>query len=716
MTVTSSASATDTVGQAPAPRRALWATGGATLVALTLAVLVVGAWHLTQGTSGVGLADLLRLATGQPSGAGGGAGTAQVTAVRDILVGSRLPRLAAGVAVGFALGVAGALFQSIARNALASPDTLAVTAGSYLAVVVVAAFGLTIPLWASGAVAFVGGIAAAALVLGLAGGAGSSTTRLVLAGSAVALALQAAASTLLILFEAETTGLFAWGSGSLSQLDLTAFWRALPVVVLATAGGLLLSRRLDVLGLGDDTAGALGVPVRSTRALGVLLAVLLTAAAVTLAGPIGFVGLAAPVVARLLARVVPALHRHVILLPAAGLLGAFVVVLADAVVRAVLGAKDALSVPTGVATTLLGALVMVVLARRLRDAGPSRKPPAAAAGPRSTRRFVVVLSVCAALAVGVTLLGLLAGSTWLRTGDIALWLQGQGPALVQFALDERAPRVAAALAAGSALALAGTMVQATARNPLAEPGILGITGGAGLGAVIVVTAVAGTAWGNGVAASGPAMLVAAVVGGLLAFTLVYLLAWRGGLHADRLVLIGIGLGYLTTALTTFLLLRSDPWNTPRIYTWLSGTTYGRELPDVLPVIVVLALAVPLAVVVRRELDLLAVDDDTPRLVGVRLERSRLLVLAVAAVLASASVTAVGVVGFVGLVAPHAARALVGGRHARVLPVAMLLGAVLLGLADTLGRTVIAPAQLPAGLAVALLGAPYFVWLLARSRA
>jgi iron complex transport system permease protein len=710
MTVIQSSSTTDTAPQAPASRPAAWASGAAALVVLALAVLVVGAWHMTQGTSGVGMGDLLRLAGGQVSGQVSGQSAEDAAAVRDILVGSRLPRLAAGVAVGFALGVAGALFQSIARNALASPDTLAVTAGSHLAVVFVAAFGLTVPLWASG------GIAAAGLVLGLAGGGGSSTTRLVLAGSAVALALQAAASALLILFEAETTGLFAWGSGSLSQLNLTAFWRALPVVLLATAAGLVLSRRLDVLGLGDDTAGALGVPVRSTRAVGVLLAVLLTATAVTLAGPIGFVGLAAPVVARLLARVVPALHRHVILLPAAGLLGSFVVVLADAVVRALMGAEAALAVPTGVATTLAGALIMVLLARRLRDAGPSRTPPAATAGPRSARRFAVVLSICVTLTIGVALLGLLAGSTWLRTGDIALWLQDQGPAVVRFALDERAPRVLAAIVAGAALALAGTMVQATARNPLAEPGILGITGGAGLGAVIVVTAVAGTAWGNGVAASTGAMLVAAVIGGLVAFGLVYLLAWRGGLHADRLVLIGIGLGYLTTALTTFLLLISDPWNTPRIYTWLSGTTYGRDFSQVLPVVIVLALAIPLAVVVRRELDLLALDDDTPRLVGVRLERSRLLVLAVAAVLAATSVTAVGVVGFVGLVAPHAARALVGGRHARVLPVAMLLGAVLLGLADTLGRTVIAPAQLPAGLAVALLGAPYFVWLLARSRA
>jgi iron complex transport system permease protein len=137
--------------------------------------------------------------------------------------------------------------------------------------------------------------------------------------------------------------------------------------------------------------------------------------------------------------------------------------------------------------------------------------------------------------------------------------------------------------------------------------------------------------------------------------------------------------------------------------------------QVVPVAVVLLVAIPLALALRRQLDLLALDDDTPRLVGVSLERTRLGVLLLAAVLAGTSVTAVGVVGFVGLVAPHMARALVGGRHLRVVPVAVLLGAALLGLADTAGRTVIAPAQLPAGLVVALIGAPYFVWLLARSR-
>ncbi|MDQ0614322.1 ABC-type Fe3+-siderophore transport system permease subunit [Microbacterium sp. W4I4] len=653
-----------------------------TLVGLLVVLVLASAWHLTQGTSGA------------------------VFANPDILFGSRLPRLAAGVAVGLALGVAGLLMQSLARNPLASPDTLGVTAGAYFAITAVTAFGISIPFWASGVVAVGGGLFAAGLVLGLAGGAASSTTRLVLAGSALALALQAGTSTLLVLFDEETKGLFAWGSGSLSQLSIDSFLRAAPVIVVGIALAFALTRRLDVLALGDDTASSLGVPIRSTRIIGILLSVLLTAAAVTLAGPIGFVGLCAPVLARLLSRLVPALGRHALLIPATGLIGAIVVIGADAVLRAIIGAEGAIAVPTGVATTLLGALVLIVMARRLRDAGPTRRPPSIRFGVRSARRFRIVVIVGIAVLAAVILIGMLVGATPLLTGDILLWLQHQAPPLVSFALDERAPRVVAAVLAGAALGLAGTITQAVSRNPLAEPGLLGITGGAGLGAVLVVTSAAASTFG---------MLVAAIVGALLAFGLVYALAWRGGLSADRLVLIGIGVWYGTTALTTFVLLRANPWDTPKIYTWLSGTTYGRIWEQVVPLAVVLVIALPFVLMQRRDLDILAMDEDTPRLVGIRLERTRLALLAAAALLAALSVSAVGVVGFVGLVAPHAARALVGARHTRVIPVAVLLGAVLVGVADAIGRTVLAPAQLPAGLVVALIGAPYFVWLLWRSR-
>ncbi|MFD9876504.1 iron ABC transporter permease [[Kitasatospora] papulosa] len=691
-------------GGKPLPRaeRGGSPTGVFVLVLLLATTALVGMWHLTQGTSGVGVGDLVRYLAGDHENTGG-------APVGEIFTGSRLPRLLAGIAVGFALGCAGALLQSVTHNALASPDTLAVTAGAYFTLTLVAAFGFAVPLWASGAVAFAGGLVAAALVLLLAGrAAGTAGTRLILAGSATALALDAATGMLLILFNQNTTGLFAWGSGSLAQLNIDASVRAFPLVAVVLCVALALSRRLDVMNLGDDAASTLGVPIRSTRVAAVLCAVLLTGTAVTLAGPIAFVGLGAPVAARLIAGRARALRRHLFLVPAAGLLGALLILLADAILRALQGADGAASIPTGVPTALLGAVVIIVLAMRLRDTGRLRQPPAARVAARSRRAYLLVVAVTVALLAGAVVVAVLAGSLWLKTGDVVLWIQGTAPDLIGQALDDRFPRVVAAVLAGAALGLAGCVVQSSVRNPLAEPGVLGITAGAGLGAASVVT--------SGLPGGQPVLVAVAVAAGLATFGLIALLAWRGGFLPDRFVLIGIGCGYGLSSVTTFLLLRADPYNTPRIFTWLSGTTYGRTLPDVVPVAVALALALPALLAMRRQLDLLAVDEDTPRIVGVRVERARFAALAIAAVLAALSVIAVGVVGFVGLVAPHLARSLVGARHGRAIPVAMLLGGLLVCVADALGRTLVAPAQVPAGLMIALVGAPYFVWVLRKSRA
>ncbi|MEV5200610.1 iron ABC transporter permease [Streptomyces sp. NPDC053720] len=691
-------------GRKPQPRtgRDRGSAGAAVLALLLVAVALVGMWHLTQGTSGVGVRDLLRYFAGDGENTGG-------APVGEIFTGSRLPRLLAGVAVGFALGAAGALLQSVTRNTLASPDTLAVTAGAYFTLSLVAAFGLTVPLWASGAVAFVGGLLAAALVLALAGrAAGTTGTRLILAGSAMAMALDSATAMLLILFEQNTTGLFAWGSGSLAQLNIDASIRAFPLMAVVLCVALALSRKLDVMGLGDDAASSLGVPIRTTRVIAVFCAVLLTSTSVTLAGPIAFVGLGAPVLARLIAGRVRALRRHLLLVPASGLLGALLILLADASLRAVQGAGEAASIPTGVPTALLGAVVIVVLALRLRDTGGPGQPPRARVATRSRRSFLLVVTGAVVLLAAAVLVATLAGSLWLRTGDIVLWSRGIAPDLIGQALDDRVPRVVAAVLAGAALGLSGCVVQSAVRNPLAEPGVLGITAGAGLGAVSIVT--------SGLSGGRPLLIAAAVATGLATFAVIALLAWRGGFLPDRFVLIGIGCGYGLSSITTFLLLRTDPWNTPRIFTWLSGTTYGRTLPDVVPVAVALALALPVLLGMRHRLDLLAVDEDTPRVVGVGPARTRFAALTIAAVLAALSVIAVGVVGFVGLVAPHLARSLVGARHGRVIPVAMLFGGLLVCVADALGRTVVAPAQMPAGLMISLVGAPYFIWVLRRSRA
>ncbi|AMB60288.1 iron ABC transporter permease [Microterricola viridarii] len=684
----------------PAGRRG---TLAAALAAGLLLVAVLAAIHLTQGSSPVTVAELWQVVTG-----GGGE---QANAV---LVASRVPRLLAGLLVGVALGTAGVVMQTVARNILASPDTLAVNAGAYLAVVAFAAFGLSLPLITGSLVAFLGGLAAAALVLGLAaggggnGGSGGGTVRLVLAGSAIALAFSALTTMLLLLFAEETTGMFAWGAGTLGQTSIDGVAQLGPVVLVAVLALLLIANKLDILALGDDTASVLGVKVRRTQVIAIVLAVLLSASAVTVAGPIGFVGLAAPAIVRLLAVRIPGLQRHRALIPAAAIMGVIVVLGADVLLRLVFGGSAAVAVPTGVVTTLFGAVFLVILARRLSDGGGTSSAAGFALGTSSSARTRRLLIVGAAvLLVLVAFFSLLLGDAKLLAGDLLNWVTGQAGPVTEFVLNTRMPRVLAAILAGAALAIAGAVVQAVTRNPLAEPALLGVTGGAGVGAVLVIT-IAPLASFWAVTAGGLAGAVAAAV-------IVFGLAAAGGFAQSRLILIGIGVSAAAGAIVSMLIISTDPYNGAKALTWMSGSTYGRTLPQLLPVLIALIVAAPILVGARRDFDVLAQDDDTPRILGVPLGRTRLGLLSVAVALTAAAVAAVGVIGFVGLVAPHAARALVGGRHSLVLPMSALLGALLVCVADALGRTVIAPGQLPAGLLTAVVGAPYFVWLLWRSR-
>jgi ABC-type Fe3+-siderophore transport system permease subunit len=300
----------------------------------------------------------------------------------------------------------------------------------------------------------------------------------------------------------------------------------------------------------------------------------------------------------------------------------------------------------------------------------------------------------------------LLGDAKLLLGDVTNWLTGRASQGIAYVLDTRVPRVSAALLAGAALALAGTVVQAVTRNPLAEPGVLGVSSGAGLGAVLVVTAapVVGS-----VATAGGALVGAAV-----AATVVFGLAARGGFRQNRLVLVGVGVSSGLTAMTSLVIVLTDPFDATKALTWLAGSTYGRTWSDCIPVAVVLGVCLAVVVAGRRTLDLVSLDEDTPRLLGIGLSRARLGFLVVSVVLTATAIAAVGTIGFVGLVAPHAARALVGRRHALVVPVAVVLGAVLVCVGDVVGRTVIAPAQLGAGILTAAIGAPYFLWLLVRS--
>ncbi len=657
-----------------------------------LLVAVLACVDITQGTANVGTGEVWKALTGRA-----GPGDASV------VVASRLPRMVAGLLVGAALGVAGAAMQAVSRNVLAAPDTLAVSAGAYLALGVVTVTGLQVPLIAESGAAFVGGLAAAAVVLAVSG-LGTGTVRLVLAGSALALGLSSVTDGLLLLYPESTAGLYQWSQGSISQNGFDGVLQMLPVVAIAVAGFLLISRRVDALALGDDASRGLGVSVRSTRVVAVLLAVLLSAASVTLAGPVGFVGLCAPAVVRPLRRRFRALTRSWASFPVAGIAGAAIVLGSDVLLRAMISPDTAVAIPTGVVTSIVGAAFLVVIAMRSRDTGQASVLEGGQ--PASRRATVLVGGGLILVLCGVVVNALLLGDSTLLVGDLVNWATGRAGPSVSYILDTRVPRVLAALCAGSALALAGTAVQAVTRNPLADPGLLGVSGGAGLGAVLLVTTVP-TVSSAGVAG-------AALLGAGLAAVVVFGLAARGGFRQNRLVLVGIGVSSGLYAVISLVIVLTDPFDKVKALTWLSGSTYGRTYADVVPVAIVTVLALAFVLLRRRELDLVSLDEDTPRLLGVGLGRTRLQLLVLAVALTGTAVSAIGTVGFVGLVAPHAARALVGRSHARVAPVAVGLGAALVCISDLLGRSVIAPAQLGAGILAAVIGTPYFVWLLIRT--
>lgn len=329
--------------------------------------------------------------------------------------------------------------------------------------------------------------------------------------------------------------------------------------------------------------------------------------------------------------------------------------------------------------------------------------------PRFTARRALLigaalLALCAAL--GVLSLGL--GAVRTPAGDVVRVLLGGGDALTrQLVLDLRAPRVVVALLCGAMFAASGTVMQGVIRNPLASPDLIGVGAGAGLAATVFLLA-----WPHAPAGGLPWAALAGAWGG---FGLVLLLAREGGgrLHPVRLALVGVAVAAALGAAQQLVLVRA-PDGLSSALTFLTGTVYGADVDRALRLLPWAAVLLPAALILHRTLDVLSLGEDLATSLGTRVQPSRLLALGVGVALAGAAVTGAGILGFVGLLAPHVARLLVGARHARTMPVSMLLGALLVLTADTLGRTLLPPLDVPAGLLTTLVGAPYFLYLLRRT--
>ena len=274
----------------------------------------------------------------------------------------------------------------------------------------------------------------------------------------------------------------------------------------------------------------------------------------------------------------------------------------------------------------------------------------------------------------------------------------------------RAPRIALTMIVGAGLGISGALLQGSLRNPLADPGIIGVSASAALGAVIAVSL--GAAYSSLLAAIG------ATVVGLAGMALVMWIARSasGRTEVVTLVLGGVAVTAFAAAVLSVVVGLSDTAGARSATFWTTGSLALATWPGVWSTLPFVVVAMVLAFMVARDLDVMALGDRAAWAVGVAVDRTRMLALAAAVIAVSAGVAVVGVIAFAGLVVPHAARMLIGPRHAGLILGSALAGALLLLIADTIARTVVSPIELPLGVVTAAIGAPVFILLLRRTRA
>lgn len=272
-------------------------------------------------------------------------------------------------------------------------------------------------------------------------------------------------------------------------------------------------------------------------------------------------------------------------------------------------------------------------------------------------------------------------------------------------MEYRLPRALLAIIIGSALAISGVLVQSVVRNPLASPDILGINNAAGLVAVTVLIFLPNLAfyW----------LPIFAFIGGVLSFILLWMIC-AFNFRPIKMAIIGVALSALWAAISHYLML-TNPVEINTAMLWLTGSLWGRSWSYVNVVLPWLLVLLPLPFIFCRDLDTLGLGENKAATLGVSVNKTQILVLVLAVALSTTAVAICGPIAFLGLVAPHLARKLVGGRHRTLLPAAMLIGTLLLQISDILARVIDPPTELPAGILTAIIGAPYFFYLLMRTK-
>ncbi|MCG3872082.1 Fe(3+)-hydroxamate ABC transporter permease FhuB [Psychrobacter sp. Ps7] len=585
---------------------------------------------------------------------------------------------------GGLLGVVSILLQQLVKNPLASDTTLGVGVGAQLAMLIVTLFLPSLAIYGGLYVAFVGALISMGLVFVLSAPSRFNPLILILAGLVVNILLAAVANVLVLFFAERSNGMLSWAAGFLAQNSWhTSTMLAITAVAMAVVC-LPLLKPLTLMSLDDSQAKRLGVPINGIRALVVLIVAVVTALVVSEVGLIGFIGLGAASLVNALG--VASISKRLL---AAFVLGALLLWLTSNVALLLEPILN-MQIPAGAMTGILGAPLIIWLILR------QRRERIETVTPMLTGKHAPV--AWWRWGIGVVMIIMLA---CVFVQDVSGWGLSTDWAITQ---QYRLPRSLSAAATGLMLAIAGVLLQTLTRNPMASPEVLGVSSGAALGVILGFLLLPSL----GLSAGSGTLLISGLSGAMAVLLLVIWLARK--VSSGYLLLVGIGIAAMMDGVMHMVKLSGDP-RLEAMLSWLSGTTYSAQPSTVWYLIGIALILFTLSLLLIKPLRVLGLGTGVARNLGVAVTPVTLALLALVAALSTASTLAVGPLSFIGLMVPHLATSLGAVRLERQLPLAALLGAGVMVIADWIGRYVIFPYELPAGTIAAIIGGAYFLWLI-----
>ncbi|MCG3880090.1 Fe(3+)-hydroxamate ABC transporter permease FhuB [Psychrobacter sp. Ps6] len=588
---------------------------------------------------------------------------------------------------GGLLGVVSILLQQLVKNPLASDTTLGVGIGAQLAMLIVTLFLPSLAIYGGLYVAFVGAIMSMGLVFALSAPSRFNPLILILAGLVVNILLAAVANVLVLFFAERSNGMLSWAAGFLAQSSWDSSRALMITATLATIACLPLLKPLTLMSLDDSQAKRLGVPINGIRALVVVIVAVVTALVISEVGLIGFIGLGAASLVNALG--ISSIGKR---LAVAFALGALLLLLTSNVALLLEPILD-MQIPAGAMTGILGAPLIIWLILRQRHERIETVTPM-----MSGQNTTVIYWRWGAGLLAVIMLACV------FVQDINGWGFSTDWALTQ---QYRLPRSLSAAATGLMLAVAGVLLQTLTRNPMASPEVLGVSSGAALGVILGFLLLPSL----GLSAGAGTLLISGLSGAMAVLLLVIWLARR--VSSGYLLLVGIGIAAMMDGVMHMVKLSGDP-RLEAMLSWLSGTTYSAQPSTVWYLIVIALILLVLSLLIIKPLRVLGLGTGVARNLGVAVTPVTLSILALVAALSTASTLAVGPLSFIGLMVPHLATSLGAVKLERQLPLAALLGAGIMVIADWIGRYVMFPYELPAGTVAAIIGGGYFLWLIRKA--